>query len=705
MLICLVGTAFSETPVRFYVVTNGVDSNPGTADQPFATLNAARAAIRKLKAKGGLPVGGVIVEVSGGLYVLKQGFALEQQDSGEPEKPIVYQANLGEKVRLFGGNQLQVSEFTPVTDSDVLSRMDPAARGHILQLVFTERQGAKPDKYPDIFDNGGGLFRLLQDDHVMPLSRWPKRGYAPISEVLDSGMLPGHQASFVSKAAPIARWQAAATDGSLWIAGFWRVPWVIQAVRVQSIDPITATITLAKNVTGGIGSKYSAVVNGTRKGNGKEPYYAMNLVEELTTPGEWCYRFANNTLYYWPATQSNSAEILISNLKDPVVDFKNVSNVTLQGFQFEGGLDDTIRITGGRADRVAGCEFHNTGGIGVDIVSGTEHGVQSCDFEHIGDTAIQMDSGNLVTLEPGKLFAENNHIHDIGEVTKVVPAIALSGVGNRVSHNLIHDVPNAGVRYSGNDQLMEFNEIHNVGLDSGDLGGFYTNGDWAAQGNMIRYNLVHNAADANASYIDDGGSGRSVIGNIFYKCASGLFVGGGHNNIMQNNIIVECERGVHLDNRGLSRGYDQTSKGLAGRLSGIDPKSPPWSIKYPGFLDTILKAPKLPTGNVLENNIVVRCKKPWDISMPELTDTKLNITDTTLFPDAAHLKFDLPADGSILKRLPNFKTIPVNQIGLYIDNYRKSLPTAEETGRYETRAPAQLFDSVTDMKRSNEIGK
>ena len=54
----------------FTIATNGDDKNPGTQQQPFATLEGARGAIRNLKKRSGLPPGGVTVWIHGGIYPL-----------------------------------------------------------------------------------------------------------------------------------------------------------------------------------------------------------------------------------------------------------------------------------------------------------------------------------------------------------------------------------------------------------------------------------------------------------------------------------------------------------------------------------------------------------------------------------------------------------------------------------------------------------
>ena len=68
------------------MATEGNDANPGTEDQPFATLERARDEIRQRKAAGPLPAGGITVELRGGVYELSRPLELTAQDSGT-EKP------------------------------------------------------------------------------------------------------------------------------------------------------------------------------------------------------------------------------------------------------------------------------------------------------------------------------------------------------------------------------------------------------------------------------------------------------------------------------------------------------------------------------------------------------------------------------------------------------------------------------------------
>lgn len=696
-----------HNPVNFYVSTSGDDTNPGTDSRPFATLTRARAAVRKANATE--HSGSVTVWIHGGLYLLNEPFKITAADSGTPESPVVYRAVAGETPRIFGGARVASSDFKPVSDPAILPNLAPEARGHVLQARLSAAHSGT-QAYPDFFRGNGGLFRLLMDDHVMPLSRWPNSGYTTMESVIESGITPVAGGTFVYReevAARAERWKDAIASGRLWLTGFWRVPFEVSSIRVARIDSDRRTMTFAAPNPNGIGSKYVEMVNGTRHGSGKEQYYAFNLVEEIDRPGEWSYDFKKQTLFFWPPTPDavEGHELLLANLSEPVISLDGAKYITLQGLTVEGSIHEGIRVKDGEHNTVAGCVIRNTGGGGIDIEGGLGNRVQSNDLMHLGSYGIRLVAGDRKTLTAGDAIADNNHIFYIGEQERITEGIYLGGVGNKATHNLIHDAPYNGINYQGNDQYMALNEIHHIGLDAGDLGIFYTNGDWAAQGNRIEYNFGHDSPNANGSYIDDGASGRSTVGNVFYKLASGIFMGGGHNNHVEGNLIVDCRIGIHIDNRGVARHYDSSAKHLTSALQTINPNSPPWSTRYPNFLKGIVEDPTQPTNNTVIGNALIGNSISYQINAPAEVDHDKNplFTGDAGFMDIATLDLRLKPSSPILQQLPGFPAIPMKDIGLYRDAYRHTLPSDEETGRMIDRNVLQQFDSNVDVKASDRI--
>jgi hypothetical protein len=680
-----------------YVATEGSDLNSGTATRPVATLEKARDLLRARQSKAG----GAVVHVRSGIYLRTEPFLLSETDSGVEGGRITYRAD-GDGVRLVGGRMVPASAFRPVSDPAVKARLPEAARAHVIELDLAKLGLKNTGPFPDLFRDGGGIVELFMNGKRLPLARWPNEGYTTIKRVTDSGVWSGDNkrgGTFQYRDKRAAGWQKAVADG-LWLKGFWRVPWQPETVRVAAIDPVAGTITQAQEVGGGLGAKTSKVVNGTRVGNGKEEWYALNLLEELDRPGEWCLHFPTKTLYLWPPEDAGSSpEIMIADMKEPMVIIKNAANITFQGFILEGGLGDGISVDGGSDVLIAGCEMRNLTGTGVVIDGGRKHRVVSCDIHHLGRGGIYVGGGDRKTLTPGSHEVLNNHIYRVGQLqTTYAPAIMLGtygsdlagsslkaeAVGCRMAHNLIHDLPHAAVLYGGNDNVLEYNEVWRVAQDSYDVGAFYTWHDWTSRGNILRHNLVADSPGCNAFYMDDGDSGDTVTGNVIWRTDYGPFIGGGRDNVIKGNLVIDAGRGgLHIDDRGVARGYNQNSRHLMAGLKAVDYQSPRWSTRYPELVGILNDDPAYPKGNKLIGNVLIGSKVSQHGNAKHFKGSTISNNPVKSRQDA-----NLPKTGNPIPTLrkreaitfpdvSGFEPIPIGKIGLYKDEFRKSLPAVE----------------------------
>src|SRR5665213_1119896 len=89
----------------FYVATNGNDSWPGTAAEPFGTLERAQSAVRTLKTH----VSGrtIRVLIHKGAYYLPSTWTFTSSDSGTASTPILYANYPGETPVISGGEVLK----------------------------------------------------------------------------------------------------------------------------------------------------------------------------------------------------------------------------------------------------------------------------------------------------------------------------------------------------------------------------------------------------------------------------------------------------------------------------------------------------------------------------------------------------------------------------------------------------------------------
>lgn len=673
-----------------FVAPNGNDTwtghleapNKKRNDGPFATLTRARNEIRKLKQDGTLPAGGVTVEVRRGIYEMSQDFALEAQDSGTAKAPIEYRARRGEEVRLVGGKV--VTGWKPVTDAAILARLEPAARGKVLQTTLraqglTDLPGIKGSRSWGQSEPG---LELFFQEKPMTLARWPNEGYSPVVDVVGGQPQVNRDPTkadktgvFVYQGDRPSRWSG---EKDIWLHGYWAWDWADQRQKVESIDTAKRVITLAKPDHD----------FGYRVG---QWYYAFNVLAELDRPGEWYLDRESSTLYFWPPAPLANAKTMVS-VVPTLVTMRDVSHLTLRGMILEAARGTAITVDGGSQVRISGCTIRNVGSWAVRISGAQQSGVEGCDIYNAGDGGVDLRGGDRKTLVPAKLYADNNHIHHYSRWNPVYQAgVRIEGVGNRISHNLIHDAPHMAIGFNGNDHLIEFNEIHSVCYETNDAGAMYSGANWSMRGNVIRHNYLHHIYGREARgcvgvYLDDNFSSATIYGNVFNKVSQATFIGGGRDNSIDNNIFVDCDPAVHVDGRGLGwRAFGQEE--LTKKLEEMPYREEPWRSRYPQLLTLLLDEPMAPKGNLIARNI--RFGGRWNDfdreSRPYVTEKDNFLEGDPLFVDAARGDFRLRPNSPALKL--GFKPIPVQQIGLYKNSMRASWPV-RHTVRPKPQTPA-----------------
>ncbi len=511
---------------EFFVAPHGNDANPGTKEQPLATLQRARDAIRELKKAGPLPVGGAMVWVRGGVYELSQTFQLTAEDSGSEAAPVVYRAYADEKPVLSGGRQ--ITGFTPHRGRIV--KADVAAQGfndtYFRQLFFNgQRQPLA--RYPnfDAANPHGGGFAYVEGDLVSMYKDLPHE----TRRVLQC------------KEGDCRHW-AKPREGQVLI--FPRYNWRSCLVPIASVDREERQITLARDVWWGVSH---TIRPGDR-------YYVRNLFEELDAPGEWYLDQATGTLYFWPPRPIQDATLRAPVIKDLIEIGPNAAWITFRGFTVECCDGNGISIQQSRNCLLAGNVVRNVGGrAGIAIAKGEHCGVVGNDVSETCHQGILVEGGDADTLTPGGHYVDNNYVHHVGALDGHGCGVFLRGIGLRVSHNLIHDTTRCGIYGGGNDCLIEYNHIRHVNLETEDTGGYYNGGAWHVRGQIIRYNYIHDVlgygrrgdkwispCGAHGIYLDDDHSGTHVHGNIVARTSNaGIMVHGGRDNVIENNIIID----------------------------------------------------------------------------------------------------------------------------------------------------------------------
>jgi parallel beta-helix repeat protein len=518
-------------PLVFYVATDGNDNwsggvsipQPSRNDGPFATLKGARDAIR---ARRGSDRTGVTVLVRGGIYRLKETFVLDSQDSGTSSSPMVFRAYPNEQPILTGS--IPVIDFKPFRD-------------HIFRADLKD--------YPLL---SSGIRQLFMNGNRQILARFPNHkagdqvgsGFLYVEDEIEGGS----KTKFRYHDGATRYWAKPSNGEVVIFSGpnYWN-----DVVPIKTMDYGTHTLILDASTSYDI-----------KRGN---RYFFQNIFDELDFPGEWYFDMPNRSLFYYPEGGATPLAVSIPILKSLVEirekmlvgRYKAVpANIRFEGFTLSDCEGTAILLQNANNVLIARNTVRNAGENGIELRGGYRNTILGNDVYEVGASGITVTGGDRSKLAPGMHHVENNYVHHVGVYKKASYGIACWGVGNIVSHNRIHSTPRIGIWFDGNDHIIEYNQVHDVNRETQDSGAIYSLGrDWTKRGNIVRFNHVRGSGGYGRDdpsrpwqspfytwgiYLDDWVSGTTVYGNIVVRaCNGGIFLHGGRDNIVENNVIIE----------------------------------------------------------------------------------------------------------------------------------------------------------------------
>ncbi len=647
--------------VVLHVAPHGDDTASGTEAAPLASLTGARNAVRKLRAANGgaVPAGGVQVVVHGGTYLIADTFTLGAEDSGTTEAPIVYQAAPGETPILAGG--VRINSWRPLSDLESKDKLQPAVRERVreadLAALGVRDFGDATDlrRAPELFIDGA----------PQTLARWPDEGFVTTGDVMGTdtftvwGSIQGcKDGKFKYVEDRPSKW---VDEPDVRLYGYWFWDWYEEFQKVAAIDANTHLFTLA--------TPYSQY--GYRQG---QRYRAVNVLCELDRPGEW-YLDRRNGMLYWLPPEGDGwkhAAATVSVLARPFVQLENAEHVILAGLVIEDGRGDGIHVRGGADCVLAGCTLRRLGGDGIVVQGGQRHTVFGCTMHTLGCGGARVAGGDRKTLVAGGHVVENCTVADIARLKRTyAPAVHLDGCGNRIAHNRFERIPSSAMRVEGNDHLIELNAIQHVVQESDDQGGLDMFGNPLYRGVVIRWNRWSDITGgthcgAAGVRLDDMISGVTVHGNVFERCGAvqfgGVQIHGGKENIVDNNLFVDCFAGISFSRWGEKRWNEAIARFLQ------DAGAAPYATRYPD-LTRLADGPDI---NTVTRNVFVRCGSVFlrdgGIEQAALNASIDGTFDVNIMADAKAIARDRRLDVILVA------PIPLDEIGPYDHPWRAAVP-------------------------------
>lgn len=506
-----------------YVSEDGDDNAEGYPGFPVKTFEAAQALYRE---RGG------IIYVHSGIYRRTNSFTVDKNDN-----KMVIKAYGDGVVSVRGSKRLPKVGFKKASEEEVDSRISKEAKNYIYVYDLSDMLDSI-STYPQFAPQVGATnyYELFSDNIPQAVARYPDYSYELTKEASGN--------SFTAPAEKLEKWQ---NEPYGMLNGYWVHNWAMENIYIGSVDLDMAKVTLSKETV------YGDIVNGQR-------YYAMNMLCELDRQGEYYIDADAKKLYYYPTDSFLKDNIELSVITEPLLKVNGTENLKISGLTFEYTRGNAISLSSGSNISIENCSVRNIGNVGIYSRS-EKTSVKGCEIYNIGGMGIDMSAGNAATMRSGASLIENNNIYNFGRTFKTYQtAVMISGFGNKVQYNTIHDAPHAAIRYGGGENIISHNEIYNVVTEASDSGAIYAGRNWTCWGNEISYNYFHDITKkeglvtftVSVVYVDDMLSGTIIKNNVFENCTQAALIGGGRGNKFNDNIMIDCEYGINYDDRAVT---------------------------------------------------------------------------------------------------------------------------------------------------------
>ncbi|MDY3929357.1 MAG: stalk domain-containing protein, partial [Clostridia bacterium] len=542
--------------------------------------------------------------------------------------------------------------------------------------VFVDGTSYNNARYPD--NEYMTIKRDVQSFAMMSTESGGSRTYEERVEALKASANKdrSREAIFIpSDDARSKKWAERDTsDVYIWFQA--RYGWADEGNKVYSIDKSTGAITCC------VPTYYGPFTEGN-------PVYIYNFFDEIT-PGEFYIDRSTGTLYM--CLDKMPDNVTISTLETAMFKTNGAKNLQFKNLKVGKTRGECFLMEESENIVVDNCEISLTSirGKAVYIDENCRRcGVKNSTFKDING-GVRIYAGRKSDLTKGECYIVNCEFERFARLNKTyTTAFHLEGVGNRAAYNEIHEAEHMAAGWGGNYQSIEFNEFYNVCTLTDDAAAVYAGRSLIPRGNVIKYNYFHEVGrqgqkggQANGShgvYLDDGYSSADVVGNVFENVANyGVFLGGGRDNVVYNNVMINCGNGIFCDNRYLDTD-NWTDVRVQALQNDTNWRNDVWKEAFPELYNIDLDKAGVPANNRFENNLMYN-SGTMNI-YPEaqengVVDNNWSTNEDPGFVDAENGNFLFKKDAKVYSKIEGFMEIPFTRMGRCIERAEDRIKAA-----------------------------
>ena len=589
--IVLFSCSKSEQETVLYVSPLGNDTNIGSIEAPFATIEKAKFAVRELSSEKREK--NITIFLREGTHVVKETIVFGLEDSGFKGTKISYEAYKNETPIISSG--VAVKGWEKLKEYPL--SLPDAAKGNVWVADIPEGI----DRFYTMFDGQTRIPTTHKEGFTFKDIKYEGAKSMNVLHNKDRYLL--RKLEF--EGGVLKNWPNIEDIE----VGFAPVPWTMNLLELESVDE--------KN--GIAWTVLEANAPPAAKKSHTKPW-VENVIDHLDTAGHWVVNTQERKIYYWPKDGEPSTNLVVPKLKEYIrveglVDYEGATdlptkNIAFKGITFMHGERDSwwkghkgwgiqhdwdkfdrgnamVRFRGAENCEIIECRFTNSGGSAIRLDLHAQNiTIKNNMIDFVGHMGILLCGYGPGTKDVNKNNTiSNNVIHHVGRVMKMGAAVfAWQSGSNMISNNLIHHVPRKAVGICGirvpilqkrdidfdeASKTIRWNEIDNAIKDEGTFWQKYTpflhaknnivennevyraleeladgsalNVSGAGEGNIMRNNYAHHITSHASGVMrtDDWQRGTTFENNIIYMSNVAAIVHKGYNNII-NNVIVDC---------------------------------------------------------------------------------------------------------------------------------------------------------------------